>query len=190
MMDRIMRAITFKTDVYTEVANDASFTQTAWIIVVVAQFIAQIGEHASLLLFGEVFRYILAVVVGTVFAVGAFALGVFVIVWLAKALFNTTLTFEQLQRPLGLASVFSVVGFLGIFGAISISLLCVTSIISLVVAVVGFVAFLYALKTVTGLDWGKVAVLVVADILVSLIIGAIVGSFFAVSALASGAALY
>jgi hypothetical protein len=186
MMDRIIRAITFKTDVYTEVANDASFTQTAWIIVTASLFLSQLGERATLLRYNGFFSYVLGVVVGTAFGVGAFALGVFVIVWLAKALFNTNLTFEQLQRPLGLASVFNVIGILGIFGAISLSLLCISSLITLIVAVAGFVAYLYALKTVTALDWGKVAVLVVADIIVSLIIGAIVGSLFAVSYVASG----
>jgi hypothetical protein len=189
MMDRIIRAITFKTDVYTEVANDASFTQSAWIIVVVSQFLSQLGGRAALLPYNGFFSYVLGVIVGTAFGVGAFALGVFVIVWLAKALFNTSLTFEQLQRPLGLASVFSVIGILGIFSAFSLSLLCISAPVTLIVAVAGFVAYLYALKKVTALDWGKVAVLVVADIIVSLIISAIVGSIFAVSALTT-AALY
>ena len=102
--------------------------------------------------------------------------------WLAKALFNVPLTFNQLLRPVGLANVFQVVGVLSIFGVV---LTCIASPIIIIAAIAGFIAYLFAIKKTTELDWGKVAVLVIAAFVVNLIVNAIVGAIFAVPALAA-----
>ena len=46
-MDRIIKAFTFKTNVYAEVENDPTFTSTAWIIVVVVSLLNQLGARAG-----------------------------------------------------------------------------------------------------------------------------------------------
>ena len=48
MMDRIMKVFTFKNEVYKEVEDDASFTQTAWMMVAAVAFLSQLGSNASL----------------------------------------------------------------------------------------------------------------------------------------------
>ncbi len=48
MIERIMRAISFKTEVYPEVSKDETFTTSAWIIVAVVALISQIGSRAVL----------------------------------------------------------------------------------------------------------------------------------------------
>ncbi len=48
MIDRIMKVFTFKQEVYKEVEDDASFTQTAWMIVAVVAFLSQLGASAVL----------------------------------------------------------------------------------------------------------------------------------------------
>jgi Yip1 domain len=181
MMDRIMKAIMFKTEVYPEVSKDETFTQSAWIIVAVVALISQIGGRAYLIR-SNFLGYLLGVIIGAAVMVGAFALSVFVIRWLASALFKVELTFGELQRPLGLAYVFQVIQILSILGAFSVFLLCLTGPITLLAAIAGFIAYLFALKTVTNLDWGKVAVLVVVAWLIFLVVGAIVGAIFAVPA--------
>ena len=46
-MDRIIKALTFKTEVYAEVENDATFTSTAWIIVVVVSLLTTPEPEAA-----------------------------------------------------------------------------------------------------------------------------------------------
>jgi len=181
MMDRIMKAISFKTEVYPEVSKDETFTNSAWIIVGAVAVIAAIGGRAVMIRYNFL-GYLLGVVVGAAVTVGAFALSVFVIKWLASALYKVELTFGELQRPLGLAYVFQVIQILGILGALSVALLCIVAPITLVAAIAGFIAYLFALKMVTNLSWGQVAVLVVVAWVIFLVVGAIVGAIFAVPA--------
>jgi hypothetical protein len=151
MIERIIRAITFKTEVYPEVSKDETFTNSAWIIVGVVALISAIGGRAVMIRYNFI-GYLLGVVVGAAVTVGAFALSVFVIKWLASALFKVELTFGELQRPLGLAYVFQVIAILGILGALSPALLCIVAPITLVAAIAGFISYLFALKMVTNLD--------------------------------------
>jgi hypothetical protein len=185
MIERIIRAITFKTEVYPEVSKDETFTTSAWIIVGAVALIAAIGGRAVMIRYNFV-GYLLGIVVGTAVMVGAFALSVFVIKWLASTLYKVNLTFGELQRPLGLAYVFQAIQILGILGALSVALLCIVAPITLVAAVAGIIAYLFALKTVTNLSWGQVAVLVVVAWVIFLVVGGIVGAVFAVPAALAG----
>jgi hypothetical protein len=181
MIERIMRAISFKTEVYPEVSKDETFTTSAWIIVAVVALISQIGSRAVLIR-SNFIGYLLGVIFGAVLMVGAFALSVFVIKWLANALYKVDLSFGELQRPLGLAYVFQVIQILGILGAFSLAMLCIVAPITLVAAIAGFIAYLFALKIVTNLSWGQVAVLVIVAWVIFLVVGGIVGAVFAVPA--------
>lgn len=181
MIDRIMKAISFRTEVYPEVSKDETFSTSAWIIVVVVAFISQLGGRAVLIRFNFV-GYLLGLIVGTALMVGAFALSVFVIKWLAGMLFKVELTFGELQRPLGLAYVFQAIQILGILGAFSAALLCIVTPITLVAAIAGFIAYLFALKMISNLGWGQIAILVVVTWVIFLVVGGIVGAIFAVPA--------
>ncbi len=185
MFDRIIRAITFKTPVYKEVAEDPSFTTSAWLIVAVAALASQIGSRAAQLTYGRVGSFFLGVLLGTALAIGGFALSCFLVSWLAKQLFSIDLPFEKVVRALGLAYVFNVIGILSIVAAFGFALLCVTSPISLIVGIAGLVATLFALKEITGLEWGQTVVLAVVVALVSIVIGIIVGAIFAVPSIAT-----
>lgn len=182
MFDRIKRAIMFKTDVYPEVSKDVSFTQSAWIILVASFVLFAIGYAAtSILLLGyhwSVLSFILQAVLG----IGSFILGVFVIVWLAKPIFNVELKFDQLFRPLALASVFYAAGILGLIPGIGI-------LFKILAPLAAFVAMIFALKAVTGLDWVKVIVLVVLMAIVIGIVMGIVGAIVGAVTLASFAAV-
>lgn len=188
LTDRIIGAITFKREVYAEVENDTSFTQTAWVIVVVVSLLAQLGAFASA---GRgLISWILAAIIGTVFAVIAFAVGAFVISWVGKQLFQADVSFEELVRTLGLAYVWKAVGVLGILGFIPF-LSCLLVPVSIAVWVASLVAWLFAAKEALDLDWGQTAVTVIIGLVVVFIIQAIavavVGLFGLAAAGVSGA---
>ncbi len=165
LFDRIFGAITFKKGIYKEVANDSTFTSYAWLIVLVVGMLNQIGTHAASISRGLIRWFIGGIILGVV-AIGAFALSVFVISWLARSMFKSTATFDQVMRALGLAYIWRVVGFIGIVGAVTPLLLCVVAPIRAIVGIVGLVADLMAIKDSTGMDWtGTIVTVIVATVL-------------------------
>lgn len=169
MFERIKKAILYQLGVYTEVANDATFTTSAWIILAVSYVLYAIGTAATSFL-GLYHWSILSFLLTALLGIGSFVLGVFVIVWLAKPLFNVDLKFETLFRPLALASVFYAIGILGLIPGIG-------GVLRVLAALAAFVAMLFALKTVTGLDWIKVIVLIV---LMGIVVGLVSGIISAI----------
>lgn len=148
LTERIKGAFTFRKGVYAEVEQDASFTQTAWILVAVVAFLNQLGSFAS----GEFLGWVIGAVVGTIFAVIGFAVGALVINWIGRTVFKADVTFDELVRTLGLAYVWQVVGVLGILSAISTALSCVLAPIMLITAILMIVAWFIAAKEALDLD--------------------------------------
>jgi len=180
MIDRIIGAFTFKTSVYKEVEDDASFTTTAWMIVAVVAFLSQLGTSAAAAsTIGG--RWIFAALGGTVFAILGFALGAFVISWAGKTFFNADVTFEEVVRTIGLAYVWNVVAFLGIIALAAPGLTCVTGPITFLASLAGLVAWFVAAKEALDLEWpqtiGTVLIGWVVSLIVTLIAGAILGLF-------------
>lgn len=180
MIDRIKKAILYQLGVYTEVANDVTFTTSAWIILAVSYVLYALGGAATTSIFGLYHWSFLSFILTAILGIGSFVLGVFVIVWLAKPLFNVDLKFETLFRPLALASVFYAAGILGLIPGIG-------GVLHILAALAAFVAMLFALKTVTGLDWIKVIALIV---LMGLVVGLVSGIISAIVGIgAAGIAL-
>jgi hypothetical protein len=180
MLDRIVSAFTFKKEVYKEVEADASFTQTAWMIVAVVAFLNQLGSNAAAArLVGG--KWFIGAIFGTLFAVGGFALGAFVVSWAGKTFFEADVTFEEVVRTLGLAYVWNVIGFLGIVGLIGPGLACITGPVVLLAGIAGLVSWFIAAKEALDLEWpqtiGTVIIGWVVSLVVSLIAGAILGLF-------------
>ena len=171
LTERIMGAFTFRKGIYAEVEQDASFTQTAWILVAVVAFLSQLGSNAS----GEFVGWIVGAVVGTVFAVGGFAVGAFVISWVGKTLFQADVTFEEMVRTLGLAYVWNIVGFIGVVSAFSDALACVLAPISILAAIAMAVAWFMAAKEALDLEWLQTIITVVLGWIALMIIMAISG---------------
>ena len=180
MMDRIMKVFTFKQEVYKEVEDDASFTQTAWMIVAVVAFLSQMGANAALV-HVEGGSWVLSTIGGTIFAVVGFAAGAFIISWAGKTFFNADVTFEEMVRTLGLAYVWNVIGFLGIVGLVSSGLVCVVRPIRYIAGIAGLVSWFIAAKEALDLEWpqtiGTVVIGWVASFVISLVAAAILGVF-------------
>jgi Yip1 domain len=175
LTERIMGAFSFRKGIYAEVEQDASFTSTAWILVVVVAFLNQLGANAS----RGLANWLVGTVVGTIFTVLGFAVGAFVINWVGKSLFHADVTFEEMVRTLGLAYVWNVVGVIGILSALSGALSCVLAPVMIVAAILMVVAWFIAAKEALDLEWGQTIITVilgwVALVVISLISGLVLG---------------
>ena len=176
-MDRIIKALTFKTEVYAEVEKDVTFTNTAWIIVAVVSLLNQLGTRASTN-FGN---WLLGAVIGTVFAIIGFAVAAYIINLVGRAVFKAEVDFGELVRTLGLAYVWQIVGLIGILGAFSVALACITAPLLFIGWILTVIAWFVAVKEALDLDWVPTIVtvflgwiaLVVVNLLAGLVLGAI-----------------
>ena len=178
MIDRIIGAFTFKQGIYKEVEEDASFTPTAWMFVAAASLLSSLGTNAaSVHSIGG--RWIFGAIGGAIASVAGFALGAFVISWAGKTFFEADVTFEEVVRTIGLASVWNAIGFLGIFALIAPGLACISGPITFAAGIAGLVAWFMAAKEALDLEWpqtiGTVVIGWVATLVVTFVITAILG---------------
>ena len=170
-MDRIIKAFTFKTEVYGEVESDTSFTTTAWLIVAVVALLNALGS----LSFTNFGGSLLGAILNAVFAVAGFALAAFVINLVGRTVFKAEVTFEELVRTVGLAYVWQVVGVLGILGAISAALSCLVAPALFLGAILFLISALIAAKEALDLEWVQTIVTVVLGWIAYIIVVAVAG---------------
>lgn len=202
LMDRIMKVITFKHEVYGEVKKDASFTPTAWGIVIGVQVInalvgfltagavaaALVGSSGADLggLGVTAGGSVVSTVVGLVLGVAGFALFCFLAMFVANSVFKATTTFDEMVRTLGLAYVWNVVNVLNVLLLISAFFGCITGILGLAAFVLWVVSSAFAVKETTSLDWTQtiitIAIAAIGYWIISAVVsGAIFASMFAMS---------
>ena len=190
LIDRIKGAFMFRKGVYAEVAKDATFTTDAWLIVLVVNFIAQLGTSAAYLSSGRgFFGFVVSVFVGTALALAAFAISAFLISWVGREMFKSTATFEELVRAMGLANVWRIIGFIGILSAITPLLACVLSPVTLLAGLAGLVAYFFSIREATNMEWVGVIVTVIVALIIQLIVTAIAGGILAAFGLGAAALL-
>ncbi|MCK4900087.1 MAG: hypothetical protein KAS38_15010 [Anaerolineales bacterium] len=171
LTNRIIGAFTFRSGIYAEVEKDTTFTTTAWILVAVVAFLNQLGSFAS----SEIVNWLVGAVVGTIFAVVAFAVGALVVNWVGRAVYKADVTFDELVRTLGLAYVWQVVGVLGILSAFSATLSCILAPVMVIAAILLVVAWFVAAKEALDLDWVKTIITVILGWVSLIVITAIAG---------------
>jgi hypothetical protein len=176
LSDRIIGAFTFRREVYADVEKDISFTSTAWLIVVVVSFLQQLGSNAGP---GPV-RWIIATIIGTIFAVVAFAIGALVVNWVARTVFNADVTYEELVRTLGLAHVWNIVGVIGAAASFSDALVCVLSPALIIGGILGVIAWFIAAKEALDLEWVQTIVTVILGWLAVAVVIAISATVIAI----------
>ena len=184
-MDRIIKAFTFKTEVYSEVESDSSFTTTAWVIVAVASFLSALGS-LSLDNFGS---SLLAAVGSAFFSLIGFALLAFLISWVGRTVYKADVTFNELVRTVGLASVWQAVGFLGILGLISTTLTCIVMPAIIIGWILWLVSAFIAAKEALDLDWVKTIIAVILGFVANIVVF-IVGGLILAAIGIGGAALF
>ncbi len=184
-MDRIIKAFTFKTEVYSEVESDSSFTTTAWLIVAVVSFLNALGSLSS----DNFGSSLLAALVSAVFAVVGFAVAAYVINLVGRTVFKAEVSFNELVRTVGLAYVWQAVGFLGILGVISEDLRCIVSPLLIIAAILWLVSAFIAAKEALDLEWLQTIITVVLGWVAFMVVVFLAGLVLAAIGI-GGAALF
>jgi hypothetical protein len=188
LSDRIISAFTFRSEVYKEVEEDKTFTNTAWLLVIVVAFLSQLGSRAA----DGLVRWLIGAVVGTIFAVIGFAVGAFIVNWVGRTVFNADVTFEELVRTLGLAYVWNIVGVIGILGALSGALACLLAPVRVAAWVLGLISWFVAAKEALDLEWVQTIVTVIVGwvvVFVIVFIGGLIVAALGLTAAAIGGAI-
>ncbi len=171
LIDRIVGAITFRKGVYSTTANDVTFTNTAWLLVLVVAFLNRLGANGGILT-TKFFGWLIGGVILAVLGVGVFALNAFLVTWLANTMFKASVKFEQLVRAMGLAYIWQIIGVVGIFGFV---LSCILAPITFLAGLAGLAANLFAIKETTNMDWTGTVVTAVLTWVVTFVIFLVAG---------------
>jgi hypothetical protein len=157
LTERIIGALTFRRGVYAEVEADNAFTATAWILVVIFAFLNQLGSHAS----QSIFDWLVSTGVGLLTALAGFAIAAAVISWVGRGSFGAEVTFNELVRTMGLASIWTSVGVLSVIAAFSDALSCILGPVIVISWVALVVAWFVAVREALDLTWGKTIITVI-----------------------------
>jgi hypothetical protein len=171
MVDRIIGALTFRKGVYAEVERDQTFTQSAFILVILVAFLNRLGGTANIATIQGFGSWMVAAGIGTIFSLIGFIVSAFIISWVGKAVFSARVDFNEMVRVLGLAYIWNAVGFLGILAIISSALTCILSPISIIAAILGLIAWLLAVKEALDLDWFQTIITIIIGWIAGIIIG-------------------
>jgi hypothetical protein len=171
LTERIVGALTFRRGVYAAAEADKSFTATAWIIVVIFAFLNQLGSYAS----QSFFDWMVGTGIGTLTAIAGFAIAAAVINWVGRGMYNSAVTFDELVRTMGLASVWTAVGVLGIIAAFSNALSCILGPIIVISWIALVVAWFMAVHEALDLTWGKTIITVIIGFIPWAIVMALTG---------------
>jgi len=193
LTDRIIGAFTFRSGVYKEVEEDTTFTTTAWLLVIVIGFLAQLGSNAfwlETLASRDLINWLGATVVGTISVVIGFAVAAFIGNWVGSTIFKADVTFDELVRTMGLAYVWHIVGVLGVLSAFSPALDCLVFPAAIVAWIWGFIAWLVAVKEALDLEWVQTIVTVflawIVNVVFYMVFGVIVLGLLGLGAFAFG----
>lgn len=184
-MDRIIGAFTFRRGVYADVEQDESFTTTAWLIVIVVSLLNQIGSND----FSTFGNWLIGVIVGTIFVVVGFALSVWIISFVGRAVFNAEVTFNELVRTVGLAYVWQVVGVLGLLGNLSAALGCIVAPALIAGVILWLVAAFFAAREALDLESLQTLITVFLGVIVWVVITVIASAVLLALGIAGGAIL-
>jgi hypothetical protein len=168
---RILGALTFRRGVYAEVEADKTFTATAWILVVIFALLNQLGSYAS----QNIFHWLVGTVIGVLTAIAGFAIAAAVINWVGRRIFSAEVTFDELVRTMGLASIWTTVGVLGVIAAFSDALSCILGPVIVISWVALVVAWFVAVHEALDLTWGKTIITVIIGLIPWAIIMALAG---------------
>ncbi len=156
LTERIIGALTFRRGVYADVEADKTFTASAWILVVIFALLNQLGSYAS----QSIFDWLVGAGIGVLTAIAGFAIAAAVINWVGRRWFSAEVTFGELVRTMGLASIWSAAGVLGVIAAFSKVLSCILGPAIVISWVALVVAWFVAVHEALDLTWGKTIITV------------------------------
>ena len=171
LIQRIIGALIFRRGIYAEVEADKTFTSTAWLLVLIFSILNQLGSYASL----RIFEWLISAVIGTITALAGFAIAAAVINAVGRLGFQAEVSFDELVRTMGLASVWTAVGFLGVIANFSNALSCILGPIIVVSWIALVVAWFMAVHEALDLSWGKTVITVIIGFIPWAVIMALTG---------------
>ena len=171
LTQRVIGALTFRRGIYAEVEADKTFTATAWILVVIFALLNQLGSYAS----QNIFDWLVAAGIGVLTAIAGFATAAAVISRVGRRRFSAEVTFGELVRTMGLASIWTAVGVLGIIAALSHALSFILGPVIVISWVALVVAWFVAVHEALDLTWGKTIITVIIGFVPWAIIMALTG---------------
>ncbi len=179
-MDRIMGVITLKAPVYRQIAEDPAATKTAAIIVAIISIIRGFSEGLVKLdpntgLFSTDFvRGVLGAVVVGVLGMVAWAVGSWILAFVANALGGKTNT-QEMMRVTGYVAIFGIVSILVLLIVLLPVLGCLVGIMSLIVAILSIIGYIIGVREAAEFSTGKAIVAAIVAGIVNLIIVGIFG---------------
>jgi len=157
LVQRITGALTFRRGVYADVEADRTFTATAWLLVAIFALLNQLGSYAS----QSFFDWLVSTGIGTLTAIAGFAVAAAVINWVGRGVYNAEVTFDELVRTMGLASVWTAVGVLGAIAAFSDALSCILGPVIVISWIALVLAWFVAVHEALDVNWGKTVITVI-----------------------------
>lgn len=171
LSERIIGTLMFRRGIYAQVEADKAFTATAWILVVIFAFLNQLGSYAS----QSISDWLVGTGIGTFTAIAGFAIAAAVINWVGRGVYHAEVTFNELVRTMGLASVWTAVGVLGIIAAFSNALSCILGPVIVISWIALVAAWFVAVHEALDLTWGKTIITVIIGFIPWAIIMALTG---------------
>jgi hypothetical protein len=157
LVQRITGALMFRRGVYADVEADTTFTAAAWLLVAIFALLNQLGSYAS----QSFFDWLVGAGIGTLTAIAGFAVAAAVINWVGRGVYNAEVTFDELVRTMGLASVWTAVGVLGAMAAFSDALSCILGPVIVISWIALVVAWFVAVHEALDVNWGKTVITVI-----------------------------
>jgi hypothetical protein len=133
------------------------FTTTAWTLVVIFALLNQFGSYAS----QNIFDWLVGAGIGVLTAIAGFVISAAVISWVGRGIYSADVTFNELVRTMGLASIWTAVGFLGVIAAFSKALSYILGPVIVISWVALVVAWFVAVHEALDLTWGKTILTVI-----------------------------
>jgi hypothetical protein len=152
LREYIQGALRFQSATYEEVEHDESFTTTAWILVALSSFLAMLGVNAGVAA-ESLGNWLLSAVLMSVFMLAGFAVAAAIVTGVGRVAFKAEVTYVELVRTLGLASIWLSVGFLGILVLIVPVLICLIGPALIVGTSAAIVSWLIAAHRALDTTW-------------------------------------
>jgi hypothetical protein len=173
LTDRMIRAARLDVALYNEVEADLNATSQALTVVIISSVAAGIGGAIAGAMAGKTSLIIGGLVGGIVTALLGWLVWSFVMYFVGTRMFGGTATYGELLRTTGFATspgVLRILSFIPVLGGI------INLLVGIWMIVTGFIAVREALDISTGSTIATIIVGIIAELIVFVVVGLILGA--------------
>ena len=168
LAERVIRVFSFSKGVYAQASNDPKFTASAWLLLVVVCCLRALGTQGDLLRL-SLSGWLATAAITALSSLLAFAIMSIQLPLVARSFFQVRIQPGQFVRGLSLATLWSLVGLLGLAVGLLPGIGFMLGLVRLLVWLALAAADLLALSEVTELGWLKSSVLLGYTLFIQLI---------------------